>query len=229
MAAVLASEGKTISQQLDFLYERHVPPPSFVSSLSPFPAAQSLPSLALDTDFTLPRTATSSAVIRKKLTESSRNSVSGRLMSCVSLDSIALQRAKLIPHSYQDSATASPSLLQLPKTLATYPLTSIRDLTVGYDSASPGPDHIPSLPIDKSAHMISFEVGGDDGVNVVGTVRTSGTEPKVSAPCTRGRHPHRDKLTELFCASDQILSRSERFRSTCSTRKTAEGPRGSWR
>jgi hypothetical protein len=28
--------------------------------------------------------------------------------------------------------------------------------------------------------MISFEVGGDDGVSVVGTVRTSGTEPKVS-------------------------------------------------
>ena len=62
--------------------------------------------------------------------------------------------------------------------MASFPLTSIRDLTIGYDSATP--DHLPSLPIDKSAHMISFEVGGEDGVNVVGTVRTSGTEPKVS-------------------------------------------------
>ncbi|GAA6010497.1 hypothetical protein JCM11491_006967 [Sporobolomyces phaffii] len=78
-----------------------------------------------------------------------------------------------------DSTTAASSLLQLPKTLASYPLTSIRDLTVGYDSSSAPPDYVPSLPVDKSAHMISFEVGGDDGVSVVGTVRTSGTEPKI--------------------------------------------------
>ncbi|GAA5852110.1 hypothetical protein JCM8547_000160 [Rhodosporidiobolus lusitaniae] len=68
-------------------------------------------------------------------------------------------------------------------TLASLPLTYLRDLTIGYDSSSPlGPSHAfqPSLPTDPTAHMISFRVSSNGGeVAVEGTVRTSGTEPKI--------------------------------------------------
>ncbi|CEQ40857.1 SPOSA6832_02532, partial [Sporobolomyces salmonicolor] len=80
-----------------------------------------------------------------------------------------------------DSSTAPPSALALPTSLGGYTITHLRDLTVGYDSAAAAP----TLPVDRTSHMISFAVGsvdgdGDgDGVEVVGTVRTSGTEPKI--------------------------------------------------
>lgn len=80
-----------------------------------------------------------------------------------------------------DSSTASPASLNLPTHLGGFRLTSLRDLTVGYDSSNP-PTYEPKLPLDRSAHMISFSLGdtdSGDGVEVVGTVRTSGTEPKV--------------------------------------------------
>lgn len=48
-----------------------------------------------------------------------------------------------------------------------------RDLTVGYDSKSS--DHVPDLPVDATAQMITCEL--DDGA--VFTVRGSGTEPKI--------------------------------------------------
>ncbi|KAI5248905.1 hypothetical protein E4T43_01112 [Aureobasidium subglaciale] len=48
-----------------------------------------------------------------------------------------------------------------------------RDLTIGYDSATP--DNKPTLPIDPSSQMISCELEG----NVSFTVRGSGTEPKI--------------------------------------------------
>ncbi|THY61980.1 hypothetical protein D6C99_01058 [Aureobasidium pullulans] len=48
-----------------------------------------------------------------------------------------------------------------------------RDLTIGYDSATP--DNKPTLPVDKSSQMISCELDG----NVHFTVRGSGTEPKI--------------------------------------------------
>ncbi|GEM12679.1 phosphoglucomutase 1 [Rhodotorula toruloides] len=80
-----------------------------------------------------------------------------------------------------DSSTASPTSLSLPTHLGGFRLASLRDLTVGYDSANP-PSYEPRLPVDRSAHMISFSLGdteSGDGVEVVGTVRTSGTEPKI--------------------------------------------------
>ncbi|BGP12039.1 hypothetical protein JCM10049v2_007959 [Rhodotorula toruloides] len=80
-----------------------------------------------------------------------------------------------------DSSTASPASLSLPTHLGGFRLTSLRDLTVGYDSTNP-PTYEPKLPVDRSAHMISFSLGeteSGDGVEVVGTVRTSGTEPKI--------------------------------------------------
>ncbi|KAJ9626913.1 hypothetical protein H2203_003370 [Taxawa tesnikishii (nom. ined.)] len=48
-----------------------------------------------------------------------------------------------------------------------------RDLTVGYDSATP--DSRPALPVDSNAQMISCELEG----GVCFTVRGSGTEPKI--------------------------------------------------
>ncbi|KAI5478217.1 hypothetical protein MNV49_005282, partial [Pseudohyphozyma bogoriensis] len=76
---------------------------------------------------------------------------------------------------------ASPLALALPRTLAGFEITYLRDLTVGYDSSTP--DHKPTLLVDPSSHMISFAVGSTsegegEGVEVTGTVRTSGTEPK---------------------------------------------------
>ncbi|KAK4057257.1 hypothetical protein OIO90_001754 [Microbotryomycetes sp. JL221] len=71
--------------------------------------------------------------------------------------------------------------LRLPIQLGGYDVTYIRDLTVGYDSSN-GPTFEPDLPVDKHAHMISFAVGDrdqGDGVQVTGTIRTSGTEPKI--------------------------------------------------
>ncbi|GJN94689.1 hypothetical protein Rhopal_007780-T1 [Rhodotorula paludigena] len=91
-----------------------------------------------------------------------------------------------------DSSTAPAALLRLPTSLAGYPLTLVRDLTVGYDSSAPGPAHAPRLPVDRGAHMVQFALGSmeeeeegaeggerRDGVEVMGTVRTSGTEPKI--------------------------------------------------
>ncbi|KAF2676319.1 hypothetical protein K458DRAFT_424795 [Lentithecium fluviatile CBS 122367] len=60
-----------------------------------------------------------------------------------------------------------------PTQLGTRKITRWRDLTVGYDSKSE--DHVPDLPVDKSAQMITCEL--DDGARF--TVRGSGTEPKI--------------------------------------------------
>lgn len=69
--------------------------------------------------------------------------------------------------------------MNLPTTLAGFPITYIRDLTVGYDSSNP-PSFTPNLPIDPKTHMISFAVGDTtSGFEATGTVRTSGTEPKI--------------------------------------------------
>ncbi|ORY87393.1 hypothetical protein BCR35DRAFT_320944 [Leucosporidium creatinivorum] len=79
------------------------------------------------------------------------------------------------------SSSHSRDSLKLPTTLAGFPITYLRDLTVGFDSSNP-PSFEPNLPIDPKTHMISFAVGSTvsgDGVEVTGTVRTSGTEPKI--------------------------------------------------
>lgn len=54
-----------------------------------------------------------------------------------------------------------------------YKITSIRDLTIGYDSTTP--DKKPTLPVSCSAQMLTFIF--DNGLHI--TLRTSGTEPKV--------------------------------------------------
>ncbi|KAF3010581.1 Phosphoglucomutase-3 [Curvularia kusanoi] len=60
-----------------------------------------------------------------------------------------------------------------PATIGTRRIVRWRDLTLGYDSKSG--DHIPDLPVDPTAQMITCEL--DDGA--VFTVRGSGTEPKI--------------------------------------------------
>lgn len=65
-----------------------------------------------------------------------------------------------------------------PSELASLTVTSVRDLTVGYDSSNP-PSYKPTLPL-SSGNMITFRAGDKAAEQeVVLTIRTSGTEPKI--------------------------------------------------
>jgi phosphoglucomutase len=64
-----------------------------------------------------------------------------------------------------------------PKSIAGLEVTSVVDLTLGHDSTNP-PTYKPSLPL-SSGHMIQFRAASKEGLKVVLTTRTSGTEPKV--------------------------------------------------
>lgn len=66
-----------------------------------------------------------------------------------------------------------------------YKITSVRDLTTGYDDSQE--DKKATLPVSCSSHMITFQF--ENGL--VTTLRTSGTEPKIKY------------YTEL-CASPEI-------------------------
>ncbi|CAO3669436.1 unnamed protein product [Umbelopsis ramanniana] len=63
--------------------------------------------------------------------------------------------------------------LNYPATIGGHKVTGIRDLTIGYDSATP--DNFPTLPVSSSSEMITFKL--ENGC--VFTIRTSGTEPKI--------------------------------------------------
>lgn len=62
---------------------------------------------------------------------------------------------------------------QYPPSLGPYKVTSVRDLTTGYDSSTP--DGRATLPLSREAQMITLKLCN----GVVLTVRTSGTEPKL--------------------------------------------------
>ncbi|KAG6864147.1 hypothetical protein C0991_012125 [Blastosporella zonata] len=85
-----------------------------------------------------------------------------------------------IPHDahapYQDGPQSqSPSY---PREIAGLVVTSVIDLTTGYDSTNP-PTYKPSLPL-SSGHMIQFRAeNATEGTKIVLTTRTSGTEPKI--------------------------------------------------
>ncbi|KAI9512434.1 hypothetical protein F5148DRAFT_1279773 [Russula earlei] len=64
-----------------------------------------------------------------------------------------------------------------PRSIAGLEVTSVVDLTVGYDSTNP-PTYKPSLPL-SSGYMIQFRAASKDGTKIVLTARTSGTEPKI--------------------------------------------------
>ncbi|KAL0569810.1 hypothetical protein V5O48_012155 [Marasmius crinis-equi] len=72
----------------------------------------------------------------------------------------------------------SETILRYPHRIAGLRVTSVIDLTTGYDSTNP-PTYKPRLPL-SSGHMIQFraerEPGGD---KIILTTRTSGTEPKI--------------------------------------------------
>jgi len=74
--------------------------------------------------------------------------------------------------------TASPTQPSYPRTIADLTISSIRDLTIGYDSTNP-PTFKPTLPL-SSGQMIQFRAESrSDGTKITLTVRTSGTEPKI--------------------------------------------------
>lgn len=73
-----------------------------------------------------------------------------------------------------EGSSKSPSY---PKSIAGLEVTSVVDLTLGYDSTNP-PTYKPSLPL-SSGHMIQFRAASKEELKVVLTTRTSGTEPKV--------------------------------------------------
>lgn len=95
----------------------------------------------------------------------------------------------------QASETRSSTSPSYPKEIAGLTVTSIVDLTTGYDSTNP-PTYKPSLPL-SSGHMIQFRAENKQGMKFVLTTRsvifslakpllftplvlsTSGTEPKV--------------------------------------------------
>ena len=55
-------------------------------------------------------------------------------------------------HSF--SVKATKDVPSYPKTIAGLKVTSVRDLTIGYDSANP-PPYKPALPL-SSGHMVQF-------------------------------------------------------------------------
>ncbi|KAF7359446.1 hypothetical protein MSAN_01287300 [Mycena sanguinolenta] len=79
----------------------------------------------------------------------------------------------------KDPSTIDKIFERLPELsqIASLTITSVVDLTTGYDSTNP-PTYKPSLPL-SSGHMIQFRAKQKDDTKVVLTTRTSGTEPKI--------------------------------------------------
>lgn len=83
----------------------------------------------------------------------------------------------------QVSASKHPNSLttpSYPEQIAGLTITSVVDLTIGYDSTNP-PSYKPSLPL-SSGHMIQFRAGRKlDGMMVVLTIRYQSTH--LTAMC----------------------------------------------
>ncbi|KAH9842866.1 uncharacterized protein C8Q71DRAFT_877343 [Rhodofomes roseus] len=72
----------------------------------------------------------------------------------------------------------TPERPSYPKTIAGLTVTSVRDLTIGYDSSNP-PTYKPTLPL-SSGQMVQFRAESPaKGTKITLTTRTSGTEPKI--------------------------------------------------
>ncbi|KAG0150594.1 hypothetical protein CROQUDRAFT_652195 [Cronartium quercuum f. sp. fusiforme G11] len=85
-------------------------------------------------------------------------------------------------------------VIQFPKTLASYPIESIRDLTIGYDNSRP-PKFMPDLPTSAGSQMVTFTIGGEGG-QVIATLRTSGTETWKLKYYVEGSAPHQNMALE---------------------------------
>ncbi|KAF8226229.1 hypothetical protein L208DRAFT_1442614 [Tricholoma matsutake] len=80
--------------------------------------------------------------------------------------------------NFKSSTSISSTGPSYPDKIAGLTITSIIDLTAGYDSNNP-PSYKPILPL-SSGQMIQVRAGNKlDGATVVFTLRTSGTEPKI--------------------------------------------------
>ncbi|KAG9056419.1 Phosphoglucomutase-3 [Serendipita sp. 407] len=90
------------------------------------------------------------------------------------------QYSSVYPGSSNNSFR-SPAGATYPATIASLRVHSVRDLTSEYGFDSTRPPHFqPDLPL-SGGHMITFRAGSleHDNVEVVLTIRTSGTEPKI--------------------------------------------------
>ncbi|KAK7466479.1 hypothetical protein VKT23_005200 [Stygiomarasmius scandens] len=93
-----------------------------------------------------------------------------------------------------------------PKEIAGLIVTSVIDLTTGYDSTNP-PTYKPSLPL-SSGHMIQFRAENKaEGTKIVLTTRTSGTEPKIKY-YLEGSGNDRDKVVKTLDAVVKELGES---------------------
>ncbi len=119
-----------------------------------------------------PRTAILSAMTRLSLTRSLHGLeiMMGRLVFTFVTST---QSREILKTSFEGSGRR-PSY---PKSIAGLEVSSIVDLTLGYDSTNP-PTYKPILPL-SSGHMIQFRAASSEGLKIVLTTRTSGTEPKV--------------------------------------------------
>ncbi|KAB5592854.1 Phosphoglucomutase/phosphomannomutase, alpha/beta/alpha domain containing protein [Ceratobasidium theobromae] len=82
--------------------------------------------------------------------------------------------------SYNNSASLSANKMsKYPLSIGGLKITGVRDLTSGYgfDNSADPPNYTPLLPV-SGGHMITFKASSD-GVAIVLTIRTSGTEPKI--------------------------------------------------
>jgi len=82
-----------------------------------------------------------------------------------------------------------------PKSIAHLEVSSVVDLTLGYDSSNP-PTYKPTLPL-SSGHMIQFRATSKEGFKIVLTIRTSGTEPKIKY-YLEGSGKNRDTVQEIL-------------------------------
>lgn len=100
-------------------------------------------------------------------------------------------RLRSFPDS-NNSSTATP--VTYPSGAAGLPVTAVRDLTTGSEYDSETKDKKPILPV-TGGEMITFKLGSvEAGVQVVMTLRTSGTEPKIKY-YIEGRGSDKDKIS----------------------------------
>ncbi|KAJ3519479.1 hypothetical protein NMY22_g13179 [Coprinellus aureogranulatus] len=112
--------------------------------------------------------------------------------------SSATKRRRLTQSSNACATTSpgGPKDRAFPTTIAGLPITSVVDLTLGYDSRNP-PTYEPSLPL-SSGHMVQFRAGKDeDEARLMLTIRTSGTEPKIKY-YLEGSGPDGEKVVALL-------------------------------
>ncbi|KAJ7043327.1 hypothetical protein C8F04DRAFT_944528 [Mycena alexandri] len=149
LVTALVSQGKTVQSYLDGLYQRQA------NTLSPS-SSRAFP------------------LTHVVFTHASQTSNSYFVCKNPSTIDKIFERLR----NYNVCLSESNTKPAYPREIAGMAITSVIDLTTGYDSTNP-PTYKPSLPL-SSGHMIQFRaVRKEDGTKMVLTTRTSGTEPKI--------------------------------------------------